>query len=155
MQPTKALAAVIRGIRASKGLSRHDVNKVDLSYFSQIERGEVKISVEVLGRVAEAFEVDVATLIVLSHSPTFEDAEANLRRVAEQLDELKDLHVFDHIAHLAAHPKLSPGRPYKVDAGEKITSAKKMREEGVSAVEIAQSLELSVATVRRYLKKPN
>ncbi len=153
MDPTETLAAVVRGVRRSKGLSQHDLGGIDLSYVGQIERGEVNISVDLLARVAKGLGLEPATLLLVQSSPDLMLIDEGLERVVTQIIELKQSGAFKHISQALSERKESPGRPLSMGSDQKISAAHQLRSQGVAVVTIAKELGLSEATVRRYLKR--
>jgi transcriptional regulator with XRE-family HTH domain len=154
MSLDEALAAVVRGLRKSKGLSQEDLNTVDRSYLSRIERGRNKVTVEVLHRIAVLLEVEVSLLLVLMTSLLEkEPADSVMQRLGEQVSCLKKEGVFSSIDEMLATERPVSGRDRKAKASENMANARKMRTTGASLSEIAKELNLSKSTVHEYLKK--
>ncbi|MNO45774.1 anaerobic benzoate catabolism transcriptional regulator [compost metagenome] len=153
MDPTEALAAVVRGVRRSKGLSQHDLGGIDLSYVGQIERGEVNISVDLLNRLAHGLGMEPATLLLLQSSVDILVITEKLGRVAAEIIDLKEKGAFEHIASAIAERDLPPGRPLSMGTERKISAAQQLRSDGVPVTTIAKELGVSEVTVRRYLKR--
>ncbi|KAF1311443.1 hypothetical protein BLX42_08750 [Pseudomonas sp. SG-MS2] len=153
MDPTETLAAVVRGVRRSKGLSQHDFAGIDLSYMGKIERGEVNISVDLLNRLAQGLGLEPATLLLLQASPDLVLIDHGLERVVTQIIELKHNGAIEHISQALAERNEPGGRPLSMGSEQKISAAQQLRSQGVPVVKIARELGLSEATVRRYLKR--
>ena len=153
MDPTETLAAVVRGVRRSKGLSQHDFAGIDLSYMGKIERGEVNISVDLLNRLAQGLGLEPATLLLLQASPDLVLIDHGLERVVTQIIELKHNGAIEHISQALAERNEPGGRPLSMGSEQKISAAQQLRSQGVPVVQIARELGLSEATVRRYLKR--
>lgn len=154
MSLDEALAAVVRGLRKNKGLSQEDLNTLDRSYLSRIERGRTKVTVEVLHRIAVLLEVEVSLLLVLMTSLLEkEPADSVIQRLGEQVASLKKEGVFSSIDEMLATERPVSGRDRKAKASENMANARKMRTTGASLSEIAKELNLSKSTVHEYLKK--
>ena len=154
MSLDEALAAVVRGLRKSRGLSQEDLNTVDRSYLSRIERGRTKVTVEVLHRIAVLLEVEVGLLLVLTSSLLGkEPVDLVMQRLAEQLSNLKKAGVFPSIDEMLAAYRPVNGRDRKAKASQNMAEARTMRATGASLSEIAEKLNLSKSTVHEYLKK--
>jgi len=154
MSLDEALAAVVRGLRKSRGLSQEDLNTVDRSYLSRIERGRTKVTVEVLLRIAVLLEVEVGLLLVLTSSLLGkEPVDLVMQRLAEQLSNLKKAGVFPSIDEMLAAYRPVNGRDRKAKASQNMAEARRMRATGASLSEIAEKLNLSKSTVHEYLKK--
>lgn len=68
MDLREAFAANLRRVRHAKGLSQDDLAyeaKVSRSYLSQLEKGVFYASLNVVGRLAEALDVEPAELLRL------------------------------------------------------------------------------------------
>jgi transcriptional regulator with XRE-family HTH domain len=56
----------VRVVRAERGLSQEEIaHRVNISttYYGQVERGKRNVSVEVLGRIADALNVEMERLV--------------------------------------------------------------------------------------------
>lgn len=153
MEAAEALAVVIRAVRRGQGQSQEDLNSVDRSHLGRIERVEVSISIDVLSRLASSLDLDAAALILMATcmqpGEPFKNA---LKRLSSQLGRIQRDGIDTEIETLARSGKLLPGRPARPERAEKMTEVYRLRGKGVRVIEIAQTLELSEATVRRYLK---
>ncbi|WP_449100716.1 helix-turn-helix domain-containing protein [Pseudomonas veronii] len=153
MDTAEALAVVVRGIRRGQGLSQEDINSLGRSYFSRIERGEVSIGLDVLVRLAGILGLDPATLLLMATSvqnhESFRDGQ---KRISKQLARIKKTGIDLEIDSLALAGKPPPGRPALAGAAANALKATRLRNEGMTLVGIAETLGLSEATVRRYLK---
>lgn len=154
MSLDEALAAVVRGVRRSKGLSQEDLNTVDRSYLGRIEGGRVKVTVEVLNRIAVMLGVEVGLLLLLASSLLEkEPIESVMHRLNEQLASLKEANVFPTIDEMLAVKRPATGRDRKAEAARNLASAQKMRAAGASLAAIAKELNISTSTVHAYLKR--
>lgn len=155
MEAAEALAAVVRALRRRKGLSQENLISIDRSYWGQIERGEVNITIDVLIRLATLLEVEPASLILMATClQSNEPFGEGLKRLTKQLNRIKKDSVDIEMESLARAGKLPPGRPPRSGAAQKAAEANRMNNEGLPVAEIAEALGLSKTTVRRYLK-PN
>lgn len=60
------VGANIRAVRAERELSQEEIaHRVDISttYFGQVERGRRNVTIEVLGKIADALGVDIERLL--------------------------------------------------------------------------------------------
>lgn len=154
MSLDEALAAVVRAVRRSKGLSQEDLNTVDRSYLGRIEGGRVKVTVEVLNRIAVMLGVEVGLLLLLASSLLKkEPVDVVMQRLNEQLVSLREANVFSSIDEMLAAKRPATGRDRKADAARNLASAQKMRAAGASFAAIAKELKLSTSTVHGYLKR--
>ena len=155
MEAAEALAAVVRALRRRKGLSQENLISIDRSYWGQIERGEVNITIDVLIRLATLLEVEPASLILMATClQSNEPFGEGQKRLTKQLNRIKKDSVDIEMESLARAGKLPPGRPPRSGAAQKAAEANRMNSEGLPVAEIAEALGLSKTTVRRYLK-PN
>ncbi|MBF8766301.1 transcriptional regulator [Pseudomonas putida] len=153
MDAAEALAVVIRGIRRGQGLSQEDINSLGRSHFSRIERGKVSIGLDVLVRLAGMLDLDPAALILMATSlQANESFSDGLKRLSKQLTRIKKAGIDLEIESQARAGKPPPGRPARADAAANAVEATRLKQGGMSVVEIADRLGLSEATVRRYLK---
>lgn len=153
MDAAEALAVVVRGIRRGQGLSQEDINSLGRSHFSRIERGEVSIGLDVLVRLAGILDLDPATLVLmataLQNHESFRDGQ---KRLSKQLARIKKAGIDLEIESQALAGKPPPGRPARPGAAANALEAARLKQDGMSVVQIALRLGLSEATVRRYLK---
>lgn len=112
MEAAEALAVVVRAVRRGQGLSQEDLNSIDRSHLSRIERGEVSITIDMLVRLASILELDAAALILMATSlQASEPFGEGLRRVSRQLNRIRKDGIDIEIESLARTGKLFPGRP--------------------------------------------
>lgn len=153
MEAAEALAVVVRAVRRRKGLSQENLISIDRSYWGQIERGEVNITIDVLIRLAALLEVEAASLILMATSlQSNEPFREGLKRLNKQVNKIKRDGVDSEMESLSRAGKLPPGRPPRSGAADKAAEANRLNNEGVSVAEISEALGLSKTTVRRYLK---
>lgn len=153
MEAAQALAVVVRALRRRKGLTQENLITIDRSYWGQIERGEVNITIDVLIRLAALLEVEPASLILMATSlQSNEPFGEGLKRISKQLNRIKKESVDQEMESLARAGKLPPGRPVRSDAAQKAAEANRLNSAGVPVAEISEALGLSKTTVRRYLK---
>jgi transcriptional regulator with XRE-family HTH domain len=155
MEAAEALAVVVRAVRRKKGLSQENLIGIDRSYWGQIERGEVNITIDVLTRLAAILEIEAASLILMATSlQSGEPFAEGLRRLRKQLDRVKKDGTDLEMGSLLRAGKSSPGRPVRSEAAQKVAEANRLRDAGVSVADISLMLRLSKSTVRRYLMAP-
>ena len=153
MEAADALAVVVRALRRRKGFTQENLITIDRSYWGRIERGEVNITIDVLIRLAALMEVEPASLILMATSlQSNEPFGEGLKRISKQLNRIKKESVDQEMELMAREGKPPPGRPVRSDAAQKAAEASRLSSAGVSVSEIAERLELSRSTVRRYLK---
>ncbi|MBP2873729.1 transcriptional regulator [Pseudomonas viridiflava] len=153
MEAAEALAVVVRALRRRKGFTQENLITIDRSYWGRIERGEVNITIDVLIRLAAIMEVEPASLILMATSlQSNEPFGEGLKRISKQLNRIKKESVDQEMKSMARDGKPAPGRPVRSDAAQKAAEADRLRSAGVAVSEIAERLDLSRSTVRRYLK---
>lgn len=153
METAEALAAVVRAVRRRKGLSQENLISIDRSYWGQIERGEVNITIDVLIRLAALLEVEAASLILMATSlQSNEPFREGQKRLNKQLAKIRRDGVDTEMTSLVQAGKLPPGRPARSDAAQKAVEANRLHSAGLTVTEISETLGLSKTTVRRYLK---
>ena len=153
METAEALAAVVRAVRRRKGLSQENLISIDRSYWGQIERGEVNITIDVLIRLAALLEVEAASLILMATSlQSNEPFREGQKRLNKQLGKIRRDGVDTEITSLVKVGKLPPGRPVRSEAAQKAVEANRLHSAGLPVTEISEALGLSKTTVRRYLK---
>lgn len=153
MEAADALAVVVRGIRRNRKLSQEDLNSIDRSYLSRIERGEVNVTLDILIRLASILELDPAALVLMTSSVQNDETfSTGLKRASKQLSKIRKSGIALEIESLALAGKLPPGRPARADAAEKAAEASRLKKTGMSVAEIAEKLGLSAATIRRYIR---
>ncbi|WBM44749.1 helix-turn-helix domain-containing protein [Pseudomonas putida] len=146
----EAFATVVRTLRSKSELSQDELTAIDQSHLSRVERAKVNVSLQMIFKIASMLEIQPAVLMLLTASlQSGEPAEAAMARAAQELKELKKAGVFELVSN---DPKTrSPGRPSHPDTLQRIERAKALREQGMTFSEIAQILNVSRATVHRYL----
>lgn len=152
MTGPKALAAVIRGIRHSRGLKQEDIDTVTRSYMGQLERGEVNVSIEVLQRIAHILNVDTSVLLLITSALMAGHSVRVASQIfAEQLEELEHNGAIARITEIAASGQ--PTQFRESLAAERLEKVRSMRQIGMSMSEIAKALDMSKSTVHKYLHR--
>lgn len=75
MDLRETFAAKLRRIRNAKGLSQDDLAyeaEISRSYLSQIEKGSFHVSLKIIGRLAEALNVEPAEFLRIKKKITVE-----------------------------------------------------------------------------------
>ena len=91
MLPRAALAAVIRTLRALKGVSQAEL-PADRKHLYKVEAGFSNMSLEMLVQLAQTLKVEPSTLVVLLQSAdNAASPDAILEKVKSDLDEFERL----------------------------------------------------------------
>jgi len=152
MQPTEALAAVIRGVRRARGLSQDALSGIDKSYLSRVELGRSNVTIEMLQRISSILGVQTAVLVHMASALQSGQAiDIETQRFIEQLSEFDEAGAWQRIEEVRSESKRM-GRPPTPGREEKILKALQLKTAGMPVHEISEELGLSVATIRRYLK---
>lgn len=146
MLPRFALAAVIRTLRALKGVSQAEL-PADRKHLYKLEAGFSNISLEMLVQLAQALKVEPSTLMVLLQSADHPaSSDALLDKIRTQLDEFRRL---GGPAELARQLELG-GQQAKNAARDRRTAAiQACKARGLTQRETAAELSLSKSTVAR------
>jgi transcriptional regulator with XRE-family HTH domain len=146
MLPRFALAAVIRTLRALKGVSQAEL-PADRKHLYKLEAGFSNISLEMLVQLAQALKVEPSTLMVLLQSVDHTaSSDALLDKIRTQLDEFNRL---GGPAELARQLELG-GQQAKNAARDSRTAAiQACKARGLTQRETAAELSLSKSTVAR------
>lgn len=153
MLPKEAFATVVRTLRQESRLSQDELTAIDQSHLSRVERGKVNVSLQMVLKIASMLKIEPAVLVLLTSSlQAGESAESAMGRAVHELKELKKAGAFGLLSvDLASR---SPGRPSHPDTQQRIERAKELRGQGMTLNEIARDLNVSKATVHRYLLAP-
>lgn len=153
MLPKEAFAIVVRTLRTESNLSQDELTAIDQSHLSRVERAKVNVSLQMIFKIAGMLGIEPAVLMLLTTSlQAGEPAEAAMARAVQELKELKKSGAFGLLSvDLVSR---SPGRPSHPDTQQRIERAKELRGQGLTLNEIARDLNVSKATVHRYLLPP-
>ena len=153
MLPKEAFAIVVRTLRTESNLSQDELTAIDQSHLSRVERAKVNVSLQMIFKIAGMLGIEPAVLMLLTTSlQAGEPAEAAMARAVQELKELKKSGAFGLLSvDLVSR---SPGRPSHPDTQQRIERAKELRGQGLTLNEIAGDLNVSKATVHRYLLPP-
>lgn len=151
MQQREAFAAVLRGMRAVRGLGQTEIPDITGRYLSGIEAGQRNPTLDVLQKVASALGVSPGTLMLLT-SATEDGAPVHdhLERIATEIQSLISAGALEQISRVAVSEPPSRGRPRSLEA-DAAQRMRELRSLGLSNYEIAAKLGVSEATVRRKL----
>lgn len=153
MEAAEALAIVVRGLRRVRKVSQEEMGSIGRSHLSRIEQGDVNIRLDVLVRLAEILELDAAALLLMVTAVQNEESfRDGLRRLSKQLKKIGKSGIDLEIQSLLGDGKKPTGRPARPDAAAKAVEARRLKTSGMAVPEIATSLGLSEATIRRYLR---
>ncbi|WEL57505.1 XRE family transcriptional regulator [Pseudomonas kermanshahensis] len=153
MLTREALAAVLRSIRADRGLTREAVPAVETRTLFNLENAKTGVTIETLQKVADGLEIHPLTLQILATSTDDGIAPSELLKIlAKELRALENSGVVAKISHHIVNGKLIPERAGKRHSQETIDAVKSLKAEGKTQKEIYETLGLSRSTVGRIWK---
>lgn len=151
LQQREAFAAVLRGLRAVKGLTQSELPEITGRYLSSLETGQRNPTLDVLHKVASALGVSPATLmLLLSVAEDGAPVQDHLERIASEINDLASAGAMEQILRMAAVKPPSRGRPSTLPADAALLM-RELSDSGLSNSEIAARLGVSKTTVRRNL----
>lgn len=151
LQQREAFAAVLRGLRAVKGLTQSELPEITGRYLSGLETGQRNPTLDVLQKVASALGVSPGTLMLLfSAAEDGAPVQDHLARIATEIHDLTSAGVMEQISRVAVSEPPSRGRPRSL-AADAVQRMQELRNSGLSNYEIAARLDVSETTVRRKL----
>lgn len=153
MLTREALAAVLRSIRADRGLAREAVPDVETRTLFNLENAKTGVTIETLQKVAHALDVHPLALLVLATSADEEIAPSELMKgLAKELRGLESSGVVARISNHIVKGQLVPERAGKRHSEETIDAVRSLKAEGKTQKEIYEALGLSRSTVGRIWK---
>lgn len=146
MLPRLALAAVIRTLRALKGVSQAEL-PADRKHLYKLEAGLSNISLEMLVQLAQALKVEPSTLMVLLQSADHTASpDAILDKIRTQLDEFGRL---GGPAELARQLELGGQQARNTARDGRTAAIQACKARGLTQRETAAELSVSKSTVAR------
>jgi transcriptional regulator with XRE-family HTH domain len=89
---TFRLGARIKALRKSRGFSQEQLaekSEITPKYLSRLEVGQQSPSIETLGKLAEALNVELWELCDFGHEGTHKELQETLRKIIHESDEKK------------------------------------------------------------------
>lgn len=150
----ESLAAVVRLVRRSRGLTKDDLQGVlDQKHMYNIENARSSVTLDTLEELASALEIDALTLLTVAASlHRGQSHQQLLKRLGEQGSELDALGIMEKWPKEFQDGRLVPMQAGRRTPLPKIQAIKACRERGMSQKETAQELGISTATVSRNWK---
>lgn len=146
MLPRHALAAVLRALRAIKGVSQAEL-PADRKHLYKLEAGFSNISLEMLVQLAQTLEMEPSTLLVLLQSADQATSpEFVLEKIRAELDEFGRL---GGSAELARQLELGGQKARAAARDSRTAEIQACKARGLSQRETAAELSLSKSTVAR------
>lgn len=156
MLTREALAAVLRSIRAHRGLAREAVLDVETRTLFNLENAKTGVTIETLQKVAHGLDVHPLALLILAASADEEMAPSELMKsLAKELRGLESSGVVVRISNHIVNGQLVPERAGKRHSEETIDAVRSLKAEGKTQKEIYEALGLSRSTVGRIWKRLN
>jgi transcriptional regulator with XRE-family HTH domain len=151
----ESLAAVVRLVRRSRGLSKDDLQGVlDPKHIYNIENARSSVSLDTLEELASALGIDPLTLLTVAASlDRGQSHEQLLKHLGEQGNELDALGVSRKWPSEFQDGLLVPMQAGRRTPIPKIKAILVCRERGMSQKETAQELGISTSTVSRNWKR--
>ena len=151
----ESLAAVLRLVRDSRGLSKDDFQGlIDPKHVYNLENARSAVTIETLEAVASALRVDALTLLTVAASLDRGQAhERLLQDLGEQGKELDALGVREKWPSEFREGLLVPRQAGRRTPLSTIEAIWLCRERGMNQKETAQELNLSTSTVSRNWNK--
>lgn len=89
-ETTLRIGSRIKSLRVSRKLSQAQVAEssgVSSKYIGEVERGEANISIELIGRIAQALNVPMADIMEHEHERPHQELIAEIIKLAPRLNE--------------------------------------------------------------------
>lgn len=146
------IAATIRTLRTKQGLAYEDLADVCVQRsISALEQGQVSISVSKLAELSVALDFDLVALVAISVSlQRAESPHAVLKHAALALAEFTSTGGEKLLAEQFKDGHLVKRTRGKPANQENASNVRRLKAEGFSQAEVAQSLSLAKSTVNRY-----
>ncbi|WP_338444653.1 XRE family transcriptional regulator [Pseudomonas sp. LTR0] len=153
MLTREALAAVLRSIRAQRGLAREAVPEIETRTLFNLENAKTGVTIETLQKVAFSLGVHPLALQILATS-TDEGVTPSelLKGLAKELRSLESSGLVAKISNHIVNGQLVPEKAGKRHSQETIDAVRSLKSEGKTQKEIYEALGLSRSTVGRIWK---
>ena len=146
MLPRHALAAVIRALRAVKGVSQAEL-PADRKHLYKLEAGLSNISLEMLVQLAQSLDVSPATLVVLLQAI---DQSSTTDSIIDRVrSELVDFGRLGGPAELARQVELGGEQSRNAAIEDRTAAIQACKAKGLTQRQTAAELALSKSTVAR------
>ena len=145
------LAAVLRLLRSSRGLSQEDFQGViETRHIHNLEHGKSSVTLDTLEKLAAVLEVDpVALLAIASSYERGMTAKDYVKQIASEVTKLEKLGVIDKMLGEFEDGQLVTLQPGKRSSTENRTAILNCKAEGRSQKETSELLGLAKSTVSR------
>ncbi|NIF28877.1 helix-turn-helix domain-containing protein [Pantoea sp. Tr-811] len=144
-----ALAAVLRALRAAKGLKQEELaDAVSADYLSTLEKGAATPTLDKLHALSRALGVSPTALLALTQSmEANEPPSAILERAHQEILELQQLGLADLLQQQVVAGELIKRPPGKRFDEAKLKNVLTCKAEGLTQTQTAKRLGLSTSTV--------
>lgn len=157
MPSPHSLAAVLRTVRAARGLSQeHLVKTLDARHLHNVEHGSTNMTLKMLEGISGHLDVDpVALLAAASSFDRHETLEEFMTYLWSELDKLREMRVMENVP-----AQFSDGVLIAAKGGKPATSADKIRAvldckaEGLTQKETSLKLGIPASTVHKIWHMP-
>lgn len=152
------LAAVLRTIRAARGLSQEQLGStLEARHLHNVEHGTSNVTLKMLEGISERLDVDVVALLAVASSydrqETLEDYMSYLQ---SEIEKLRDLRVLETVPTQFVSGELVTAKAGKPPiASDKIKAVLGYKADGLTQKEISVKLGMPVSTVHKIWHSGN
>ncbi|HFL2190030.1 TPA: XRE family transcriptional regulator [Pseudomonas putida] len=153
MLTREALAAVLRSIRAQRGLAREAVPEIETRTLFNLENAKTGVTIETLQKVSVSLGVHPLALQILATSTDDGVTPSELlKSLAKEIRSLESSGLVAKISNHIVNGQLVPEKAGKRHSQETIDAVRYLKSEGKSQKEIYETLGISRSTVGRIWK---
>lgn len=147
----ESLAAVLRLVRSSRGLSKEDLQgQVETRHLYNLENAKTGVTLDMLNTISSALDVDpLALLVVASCFEKKLSPDEALERLSEEVNSLIALGVVNGLSGQFADGALKPIKGGPRSSPDKIEAVLRCRTQGMTQKEASEALGIPTSTVNR------
>jgi len=152
-----SLAAVLRTIRAARGLSQEQLGStLEARHLHNVEHGTSNVTLKMLEGISERLDVDLVALLAAASSyERQESLEEYMAYLWTELSKLRDMRVLENVAVQFSEGELIAAKPGKPPIPvDKINSVLSCKAEGLTQKETSVKLGMPASTVHKIWYMP-
>lgn len=152
------LAAVLRTVRAARGLSQEQLGSaLEARHLHNVEHGTSNVTLKMLKSISERLDVDVVALLAAASSyDRQETLEEFMTYLWTELNKLRDMQVLENVPAQFSDGTLIAAKAGKPPiASEKIKAVLNCKSEGLTQKETSVKLRMPVSTVHKIWHSGN